>query len=531
MRLVPGTYLTWPVERYPDRPCIVFEEQTFTYREINARVNRLANGLRRLGLKTGDVICSLHYNCNQAFESFAAKWKSGLIEAPLNVRNAPPENIYAINDSTARAIIFGRQFVDQMRAIHQDIPRVEFFICHGGQKPHEFIDYEELLEDSEEDEPEVEVEDTQLTRIMYTSGTTGRQRGVSMSYRLRIEGFKNLFMNFDAYFDRNDTLLIVAPMTHAAGLNMMPFYLKGARLIIHPRFDPKRVLETIERERITAVLLAPTMIVLLLQHPDIHKHDYSSLRQIFYGMSPIPLGQLRKAISVFGPILRQHYSLTEAHQPLTDLHPWEHVQQGTPKQMRRLSSAGRRALGVEIKLLDPQGNPVPRGEAGEIVVRADQASCEYWGKLEESAAVFRDGWVFTGDLGRMDEDGYLYIIGRAKDMIISGGYNVYPKEVELVLDSHPGVKESAVIGTPDTIWGEVVTAIIAPEKGKHLTEAEILKVCFRQLAGFKKPRKIYFVEELPKNPYGKVDKKKLRQMYARPSDEDVVDMTFITKEQ
>jgi acyl-CoA synthetase (AMP-forming)/AMP-acid ligase II len=531
MRLVPGAYLTWPVERYPDRQCIVFEGRTFTYREINSRVNRLANGLRRRGMNMGDIISSLHHNCNQAFESFAAKWKMGYIEAPLNVRNAPPENIYVINDSKAKALIFSANFLDQIRSIRKDMPGVDLFICHGTTKPHEFIDYEELLENSTEDEPDVELDDMQLTRIMYTSGTTGRQRGVSMSYRLRIEGFKNMFMNFDAYFDCNDTLLTVAPLTHAAGLNLLPFYMKGARLILHPRFDPQGVLETIERERVTVVLLAPTMIVMLLQHPEIHHHDYSSLRRIFYGMSPIPLGQLRKAISVFGPIFRQNYGLTEAHQPLSTLHPWEHIKEGAPEQIRRLSSAGRRALGVEIKLVDPDGNPVPRGEVGEICLRTDQGSWEYWGKPEESAAVFRNGWVFSGDLGRMDKDGYLYIIGRTKDMIISGGYNVYPKEVELVIDSYPGVKESAVIGVPDTMWGEVVTAVIAPEKGKNLTEAEILDVCTRQLAGFKKPRKIYLVDELPKNPYGKVDKNKLRQKYAQAAGEDVVDMKFINKEQ
>lgn len=531
MRFVPGAYLTWPVERYPDRPCIIFEGRSFTYRQINRRVNRLAHGLSRLGFRTGDIIASLHHNCNQAFESFAAMWKMGFIEAPLNVRNAAAENIYAINDSKARALIFSGHFLDQMRAIRKQIPGVELFICHSSQKSNEFIDYEELLENSPEDEPEVELDDTQLTRLFYTSGTTGRQRGVLMSYRLRIEGFKNMFMNFDAYFDCNDTLLTVAPMTHGAGLHLLPFYLKGAKLILHARFEPQHVLETIEKERVTVVLLAPTMIVMLLQHPDIYKHDYSSLRRIFYGMSPIPLGQLRKAISIFGPIFRQNYGLSESHQPLSTLHPWEHVEEGTPEQIKRLSSAGRRALGVEIKLVDIDGNPVPRGEVGEIVLRTDQASWGYWGKPEESAAVFRDGWIYTGDLGRMDQDGYLYIIGRAKDMIISGGYNVYPKEVELVIDSYPGVKESAVIGTPDTLWGEIVTAIIAPEKGKSLTEEEILEVCTKQLAGFKKPRKIYFVDELPRNPYGKVDKSKLRQIYAQPTGEDVVDLKFLNKEQ
>ncbi len=530
MRLIPGAYLTWPVERYPDRPCIIFEEQTFTYKETNNRVNRLANGLQRLGLQVGDIIASLHPNCNQAFESFAAKWKMGYTEAPLNVRNALPENIYVINDSKARALIFSGHFLDQIRAIRKEIPRVEFFICHSSPEPHEFIDYDELLANSPEDEPYVEMDDTRLARIMYTSGTTGRQRGVSMSYRLRIEGFKNMFMNFDAYFDCNDTLLTMAPMTHGAGLHMLPFYLKGARLIIHPRFDARRVLETIEQERITVVLLAPTMIVMMMQDPEIRNYDYSSLRRIFYGLSPIPVGQLRKAISIFGPIFRQNYGLTEAHQPLSTLHPWEHVQEGTPEQIKRLSSAGRRALGTEIWLVDPDGNPVPRGEVGEIVLRSDQAGWEYWGKPDESAAVFRDGWVFSGDLGRMDEDGYLYIIGRTKDMIISGGFNVYPKEVELVIDSYPGVKESAIIGTPDTKWGEVVTAIIAPENGKNLTEEEILENCTKNLAGFKKPRKIYFVEELPKNPYGKVDKNKLRQIYGQPTGEDTVDLKFISKE-
>jgi len=530
MKFVPGSYLTWPVERYPDRPCIVFEEKTFTYRETNVRVNRLANALRQLGLKTGDVIASLHHNCNQVFESFAAKWKMGFIEVSLNARNAAPENVYIIHQSKARALIFEGSFLDQIRSIREDIRNVEFLICHSAGQSHEFIDYEEFLANAPEDEPLVELDENQLTRIMYTSGTTGHPRGVSMSYRTRVEGLKIMFMNFDAYFDQNDILLTVGPLPHAAGVNLLPFYLKGAKLIIHHRFDAQAVLETIERERITVLLLAPTMIIMLLQHPVIHKHDYSSLRRIFYGMSPIPVGQLRKAISVFGSIFRQNYGLTEANQPLATLHPWEHVLDGTPEELKRLASAGRRALGVEIKLVDPQGSPVPRGVAGEIAVRASQGGLEYWDNPEESRAVFRDGWIYPGDLGRMDEDGYLYIIGRTKDMIISGGYNVYPKEVELVIDSIPEIKESAVIGTPDTLWGEVVVAIIALERGSNVTEEEILDVCTNKLAGFKKPRKIYFMDELPKNDYGKVDKKQLRKMYSRPSGEDTVEMTFITKE-
>jgi len=394
MRLTPGSYLTWPVERYPDRPCIVFEGRTFTYREINQRINRLAHSLSRLGFRMGDIIASLHHNCNQAFESFAAKWKMGFTEVPLNVRNAGPENIYVLNQSKARGLIFEGEFLGQIRSISEQIPNVEFLICHRSHESHEFIDYEELLSNSSEDEPEVELDENQLTRIMYTSGTTGRQRGVPMSYRLRIDGFKTMFMNFDAYFDVNDILLTVGPMTHAAGLHLLPFYLKGAKLIVHPRFDVQQVLETIERERVTVILLAPTMIVMLLQHPEIQKHNYSTLRRIFYGMSPIPVGQLRKAISIFGPIFRQNYGLTEAHQPLATFHPWEHVLEGTPKELERLSSAGRRALGVEIKLVDQDGNSVPRGQTGEIIIRASQGGREYWELPEDSESVLgTDGFI------------------------------------------------------------------------------------------------------------------------------------------
>jgi len=299
---------------------------------------------------------------------------------------------------------------------------------------------------------------------------------------------------------------------------MMTYYSRGATNIILPRFDEHEILETIERERVTSLLLIPTMLYRLLMVPDLQSFDLSSVRRIWYGTAPMAVEKLTEAIRVFGNVFRQNYGMTEIAQPITYLGPEDHVIDGAPTQKRRLSSAGRPAMGVEVKVVNENGQPVEPGRVGEILIRSNKLMKGYWKKPEETAEAFEGGWFHTRDMAMVDEDGYLYIMDRKSDMIISGGFNIYPREVEDVIMSHPGVAEAAVIGVPHEMWGEAVKAMVVLKDGVLLTDAEIIEHCRKSLASYKKPASIDFIKEIPKNLYGKVDRRVLKEPFWKGHD-------------
>jgi acyl-CoA synthetase (AMP-forming)/AMP-acid ligase II len=293
----------------------------------------------------------------------------------------------------------------------------------------------------------------------------------------------------------------------------MVYYIKGATNIILEKFDPEKVLQIIEKEKVTSVLLIPAMLIRMLNVPHIRSYDLSSLRRIWYGTAPMPAERLKEAIQIFGPIFRQNYGMSEAPQPLTYLGPEDHRVEGPEKVTRRLSSAGRPALGVDLKVVNEDFRSVNPGEVGEIAYRSRHMFQEYWNLPEETAKAFRDGWFMSGDMATVDAEGYVYIIDRKHDMIISGGFNIYPREVEEAILKHPGIAEAAVIGIPDDVWGEAVKAICTLKEGLQVTSEEVIEVCKQNLASYKKPQTVEFVAELPKNNYGKIERKKLKEKY------------------
>jgi long-chain acyl-CoA synthetase len=458
-------------------------------------------------------VATLQFNCNQSFELFVGMWKSGIAMVPLNTRDSAKQNIDILKDSGAEALVFGSEFTAQAEQIRCELPTVRQFICHGERKGS-YLVYETLLGHARATEPDLEVDEDDIYKIHYTSGTTGTPRGVMMTYRNRIEQVANVFMNADRLISKEDTFLHVAPLTHAAGYYSTPFYLKGAKHVVLDRFDPAALLETIEREKVTCTLLVPTMIVMLLEHPHLDRYDLSSLRRIFYGTAPMPTEKLKKALSVFGPIFRQNYGLTEAVQPLACLPPEEHAIDGDGRMGLRLASTGRRAIGVEIRIVDEADQDLAPEQIGEIVLRGPHVSPGYLGLPDITAQTYRGGWMHTGDLGKMDREGYLYIVDRKKDMIISGGFNIYSREVEIFLDRHPSVLESAVIGHPDDKWGEVCKACIVIKSGcKMPTPEELVDYCIQEgLPRYKAPKIILFMETLPKNENKKIVKKDLKTM-------------------
>ncbi|MCF8078414.1 MAG: long-chain-fatty-acid--CoA ligase [Desulfobacterales bacterium] len=512
----PSAFIRIASEHYPNQTCITYKDHRFTYRQINSRANRLAHALLDLRLKTGDRIATLQYNCNQSFELIVAAWKTGLVMVPLNTRDSVQQHIAIVQDSEASALIFGKEFEENAVGIRRRLPTVSFFICHGrgSEIQSDWIDYETCIDRFADGEPDIDIADTSLCRIAYTSGTTGTPRGVMMTYRNRMAQIANVFMNADRLINKNEVFLHVAPLTHAAGYYAIPFYLKGSHHVILDKFDTRKFLETVEREKVTCTLLVPTMIIMLLQDESLKHTNISSLKRIFYGTAPMPLDKLNSAIEIFGPIFRQNYGLTESVQPLAALLPEDHVICENEKSPQRLRSTGKRALGTEMRIVDDNDADLPSGEVGEILLRGFHVSTGYYKLPEETAETYRSGWLHTGDLGRLDEDGFLYIVDRKKDMIISGGFNIYSREVENFLDSHPGVLESAVVGLPDEKWGEICAAFIVPkDDDAQLNGADLADFCIRNgLPKYKVPKFISFCSSLPKNENNKVIKKEIKEV-------------------
>jgi acyl-CoA synthetase (AMP-forming)/AMP-acid ligase II len=512
MKFNPGTYINYPVVNFPNRPCVKFKGRVFTYGEINDRANRLASALRVLGLGKGSRIATLLYNSNVSVEVFLAAWKTGMIQVPLNSRNSARENMEIIRDYETHSILFGAEFGGQIEEFRKHLPGLKRFIGCGSPEK-KYLDYESILSQASNAEPGIELDEEDLYKIHNTSGTTATPRGVMMTYRNRMDMISNFFMNTDILINEEAVFLHVAPLTHAAGYIFMPFYLKGAKHVVLEKFDTTLLLETIEKEKVTFLLLVPTMLVSLLENKDIPKYDLSSLKRIYYGAAPMPVAKLMEAIEVFGPIFQQNYGLTEGVQPNIVLNAKDHVLSEDAKPRKRLSSAGRRALGREIRIVDDHDRDVSLGTTGEILIRGGHVSPGYLNLPDLTREVYNGGWLHTGDLAYEDEDGYIYIVDRKKDMIISGGFNIYCREVEIFLDSHPEILESAVLGAPDLKWGEVVKAFVVLKDGKKpVKENEIIDYCAqRGLSRYKLPRIICFLDKLPKNENNKIMKRELKK--------------------
>jgi acyl-CoA synthetase (AMP-forming)/AMP-acid ligase II len=361
-------------------------------------------------------------------------------------------------------------------------------------------------------EPEIQIESDDVVYLMYTSGTTGLPKGVMLSHKGQIENAKALLM--EQALVRDDTHLAIMPLYHVGGRALpLSHTLRSCTVFIRDKFDPKQFLEDVEHYRITTTQLVPTMISFILEVPEVKKYDMGSLRTVWYASSPMPLALLKKTLEVFGDTLIQGYGLTEAGPLVTALHKEDH-QIGDEASEGRLQSAGFPAIGVTVRIVDNNMNDVPVGELGEIAVKSDFIMKGYWKMDEETNKTLKNGWLLTGDIGKLDERGYIYVVDRKKDVIISGGENIYPREVEEILYQHPAVLEAAVIGVPDEVWGENVMAVIVLKEGARTTEDEIIQFCKERLASYKKPKIVKFIDNLPKNPSGKILKYELRKRYA-----------------
>lgn len=504
------------VKEFPERTALVLDDQRLTFSGLDRRVNRLANGLRGLGLQKGDRVGMLMKNSCEFVETDFALAKTGMVRVPLNSRLLGRDHAYMLNDSGAAALIFGEEFCETVAAIRPDLETVKRFICitRGGAciPVEDAIPYATLLAQGTTDNPPGEIGAADLHTLFYTSGTTGKPKGVMLSQKSWANVAINLLIDYGP-FTREDVLLNTQPLSHGAGFFVLPFFMRGATNVLIPEFNPGRVFETIESERVTVLKLVPAMIYQLLESPDKDQYDLSSLHSIIYGGSPIVVPRLVDAIGFFGKKFVQLYGQAEAPMCITVLSKEDHIVQGAPEEVKRLGSAGKSCANVEVKIVDDDSNEVPPGEIGEVIVRGYHLMDGYWNRPQETAETIRDGWIHTGDLGYMDEKGFVFLVDRKKDMIISGGFNIYPKEVEDVIVTHPGVQEVAVIGVPDDKWGEAVKAVVVPRPGVGLNPQDIIDHCRQHIARMKCPKTVDVVDELPRNPYGKVLKTELRAPY------------------
>ncbi|MEU5952044.1 long-chain fatty acid--CoA ligase [Streptomyces sp. NPDC047525] len=510
-------YLTQALQRAlqqtPDAPFTVFGDRTRTVRESAARIARLAGALRELGVEPGDRIAMLALNSDRYVEYLLASWWIGAVVNPVNIRWAAPEIRYALEQSGTRVLLVDDAFtplVEQLRDV-LDI------MVHCGEQPTPdgLLSYEELLEGADPVADGRHGGDT-LAGVFYTGGTTGFPKGVMLSHANMIVSSLGSQAGGHVALP-GGRMLHAAPMFHLAALAAwnMQMLVGGVHVII-PAYEPVAAMRAIEQHRVSAAMLPPVMIQMLVDHPDRDSHDLSSFQRCLYGASPMPEALLKRAMAALPSAgFTQAYGMTEVAPVATLLTGADHLTGS------RLRSAGRAAPHCEVKVVGPDGVELPRGEVGEVAVSGGHVMSGYWDKPEESAAALRGGWFHTGDGAYMDDDGYLYIVDRIKDMIVTGGENVYSAEVENALAQHSAVASCAVIGVPDDAYGERVHAVVMLKSGAVATAEELRAHCKTLIAGYKAPRTAEFVTELPLSPAGKVLKRELRRPYWTDKDRSV----------
>ncbi len=506
---------------YPSRVAIKQGARALTYRELGEQVNRLANGLLGLGLSRGDRVALLMWNCPEYVVCDFAVATAGLVKVPLNHLLTRDEVAFRIQDSEASAIICDEFFSSMVVELSVECPSLKHRIClveDGRLAPDSLMAYDRLVAQGSSRVPGTEVAYEDLVGIMYTGGTTGRSKGVMHTHKSLLAIAFSEIVEWD--IGRGEILLQMAPLPHATQFMLLPGFLRGGTHVLMKKYDPEEMLRTVERERVSWTFMVPTMIYGLLDDPALEKYDHGSLRTILYGAAPMSPDKLERAIGRMGPLFVQAYSQMEVANQTTILTKEDHTE-ALARARQRLSSCGRPVAIAQVRIVDTNDVEVAVGASGEIITRGPHMMRGYWRREEETAKTMRGGWIHTGDIARADGDGYIYIVDRAKDMIISGGMNVYSVEVENVLMEHPAVREACVIGVPDEKWGEAVSAFVVLREGGAVTAEELIRFSSQKLAAYSRPKQVEFVAEIPKTPYGKADKKAIRARFWKDQERQV----------
>jgi long-chain acyl-CoA synthetase len=482
---------------HAEREAVVFDGTRLTYRELDRRVNRLANALLRLGARKGERVAVLAENTHKFLEVYLAAAKAGLVTVPINSRLAVEEMRHILDDSGAAFFLAGDGFEETAGKLRATAKTVRTWA--GLDRELAGIDYEALLREAPAVDPEVAVSEDELAILMYTGGTTGLPKGAMLSHRNLLSAMVASAQQMG--FTHHDATAMCLPLFHLSFWPAFCLLMVGGKVVVIRKPLIATILKAIQDERCTHVNAVPTVYNWMLDAPEAKQFDVSSLRLMTYAGSPIPEQVLRRCIERFGNIFAQIYGLTEGGGG-TALMQEDHVVDGPRSKLLR--SAGKELLLSEVRVVDDAGNRVPPGVAGEVVIRGANVMMGYWNKPDQTAAALRDGWLHTGDIGKMDEEGYLYLVDRKADMIVTGGENVYPTETENALYKHPCVQECVVVSAPDERWGERVQAVVVLRPGPPVTEQELVEFCRERLAGYKCPKKIEFWEALPKTAVGKL---------------------------
>jgi acyl-CoA synthetase (AMP-forming)/AMP-acid ligase II len=487
------------------RPALCFGDAVHAdFATFEHRAAALAGGLREAyGLAPGERVALAMANRPEFCEALWGAWHGGYGAVPINAKLHPQEFAYILDDSGARVCFVGPELEDAFHQVARELPAVEYVVVGGPR-------WSALL--AGDGIPLVPCEPTASAWLFYTSGTTGRPKGATLTHRNLMAATLAFFADMD-WIDPGDAILHAAPMSHGSGFHGLAHVAKAAANVVPESqgFEAAEIVALLGRYRGVSLFAAPTMIVRMINSQAVRGADFSGLKSIHYGGGPAYVADIERALAVFGPRLIQVYAQGECPMTISYLSKAHHMERAHPRYLARLGSVGIARTGTEIRVVDEDDAPVPVGEAGEVCVRGEVVMAGYWRKPEASARTLRGGWLHTGDVGSLDEDGFLTLKDRTTDMIISGGTNIYPREIEEVLLRHPGVLEAAVIGRPHAEWGEEVVAFVVARPERTVAEAELDALCLDSIARFKRPRRYYLVETLPKNNYGKVLKRELRE--------------------
>lgn len=504
-------------DAHPDRVCLIRQEEELTYGQVVSRVNRIANALSALGVRKGEKVALLFSNVPAFVVSYLACASIGAVLVPVNIRFQGREILYVLENSEAVALLLAEDFLDAftdmpgLPARLRDVIlcALDSGIAQGAPLPHSsaslrWHDFDRLIREASPEEPAVPVEPDDPLGIFYTSGTTGTPKGVVLTHRQALAGIDGWVDGLA--LDERSRSLVVAPFFHIAfNAFVCSMFRVGGSTVIFDSFQLKLLLKEIERAQPTFMFAIPSVFITMLDYPQLRDYDFSSLKSIVYGAAPMPVEVIHRLHDLFGSNLHNAYGQTETSSAISRLLP--------EFALSKAGSVGTPLKGVEITILDDDDRPVPRGIMGEICVRGPNIFLEYYKMPGTAAKKLRGGWHHTGDLGSLDEEGFLYIGDRKDDLIISNGEKIFPKEVEEVLFAHPGVRDAAVVGVPDRVKGQVIAAFVVTKAGRELTAASVRRFCRERMASYKVPRYVRVVERIPRNPSGKTLRHRLRQAH------------------